>query len=555
MCTMFRLPHALAAGVLACAAVTICAASSEEQRPVEPVGPTPPPAINPALPTIWIAGDSTAANGNPNAIGWGRPFPEFFDASKVNVANRARGGRSARKFITEGLWDQMLADMKKGDIVLIQFGHNDGGPVNDDKRARGSLPGLGEETQEIDNLITKKHEVVHTYGWYMRKMIVDARTKGAQPVVLSLTLRNIWKDGQVERGSGRYGEWARATAEWEGVPFIDLSALIADEYMRLGEESVKALFPKDHTHTGPAGAALNARLVLAGLRALPRDPVAGYLTPAAAETPAAAASAIVASPAPPRGGGPEAFDAWLNLPSRPDDARPALFLVGDSTVRNGRGDGAGGQWGWGDFFAPHVDTTRLHVVNRAVGGLSSRTYYTQRWPAVRELLRPGDVVVVQLGTNDNGPINDDSRARGTLKGNGEETEAIDNLVTKQHEVVHTYGWYLRQFVVEARAKGASVVLCSPIPRKAWADGRIERKADSHPAWARAAAAQVDAPFIDLHERTAARFDALGEAAVDPLYADPHTHPSRSGATLLAAVVAEGLRELGAKNPLAAYMTD
>ena len=71
--------------------------------------------------------------------------------------------------------------MKAGDFVLIQFGHNDGGPINDSSRARGSLPGLGEETQEIDNQVTGKHEVVHTFGWYMRKFIADTRAKGRRP--------------------------------------------------------------------------------------------------------------------------------------------------------------------------------------------------------------------------------------------------------------------------------------------------------------------------------------------------------------------------------------
>jgi len=550
---MPRLSRALIAGALATTLMLHGLHASADQRPVEPVGPAPTPALDPALPTLWIAGDSTAGNNTPEATGWGRPFPQFFDTTKVNIALRARGGRSSRTFITEGHWDAMLAEVKRGDLVLIQFGHNDGDAVNDDRRARGSLPGLGEETETIDNLLTKQREVVHTYGWYLRKMIVDVRTRGAQPVVLSLTARNIWQDGRVERGSGRFGAWARETAGWEGMPFIDLTALIADEFERRGEPAVAAFFPQDHTHTSPAGAALNARLVVAGLRALPRDPVAAWLSAAGAEIPAAPASAVVASPAPPRDGGPAVFDAWLNLPQRPDDDRPALVLVGDSTVRNGRGDGAGGQWGWGDFIATHLDTSRLHVVNRAVGGLSSRTYYTQRWPAVRALLRPGDIVIVQLGTNDNGPINDDSRARGTLPGNGEETEAIDNLVTKQPEIVHTYGWYLRQILLEARAQGASPVLCSLIPRKIWSGGRIERQPDRHPDWARAAAAQVGAPFIDLHERVATRLNAVGEAASDVLYGDTHTHPSRPGAILVAECVAEGLRALGAENPLAPYL--
>src|SRR3954449_6283558 len=80
-------------------------------------------------PSIFIAGDSTAANGMPGAIGWGKPFGGLFDASKANVVNSARGGRSSRTFVTEGLWDRLIADVKTGDYVLIQFGHNDGGEI------------------------------------------------------------------------------------------------------------------------------------------------------------------------------------------------------------------------------------------------------------------------------------------------------------------------------------------------------------------------------------------------------------------------------------------
>src|SRR6476659_6310509 len=142
--------------------------------------PSPSPAtLNPKLPTLFVVGDSTANNNANGARGWADPFIALFDASKINVLNRARAGRSSRTFITEGLWDKVLADMKRGDFVLIQFGHNDGGAINDASRARGSLPGTGDETQEIDNLVTKQHEVVHTFGWYMRKMVADARGKGA----------------------------------------------------------------------------------------------------------------------------------------------------------------------------------------------------------------------------------------------------------------------------------------------------------------------------------------------------------------------------------------
>jgi lysophospholipase L1-like esterase len=165
------------------------------------------------VPSIFIAGDSTAANGTPGAIGWGKPFGALFDPAKVNVVNRARGGRSSRTFITEGHWDNLLAGVKTGDYVLIQFGHNDGGPINGVQIARGSLPGLGEESQQIDNLLTGQLETVRTFGWYMTKMVRETRSKGAMPVLLSLTVRNIWTDGRVERGSGKYGEWTRQIAQ------------------------------------------------------------------------------------------------------------------------------------------------------------------------------------------------------------------------------------------------------------------------------------------------------------------------------------------------------
>jgi len=165
--------------------------------------------LSPALPTVFVVGDSTASNTENR--GWGDHFRAYFDTSKINVVNRARAGRSSRTFQTEGLWDKVLADMKSGDYVLIQFGHNDPGSPNTD-RARGSLPGLGEESKEF-TMPDGHTEVVHTFGWYMRKYIADTQAKGAHPIVLSLTVRNIWKDGKVERGSGHFSQWSKEIAE------------------------------------------------------------------------------------------------------------------------------------------------------------------------------------------------------------------------------------------------------------------------------------------------------------------------------------------------------
>ena len=102
--------------------------------------------LDPAKPTLYVVGDSTAANNNDaNAVGWGIPFAAYFDPAKINVLNRARGGRSSRTYVTEGLWDRVRGALRPGDIVLLQMGHNDGGAIADTSRARGSLPGLGDE--------------------------------------------------------------------------------------------------------------------------------------------------------------------------------------------------------------------------------------------------------------------------------------------------------------------------------------------------------------------------------------------------------------------------
>jgi lysophospholipase L1-like esterase len=235
----------------------------------------------PSKPTLWLIGDSTVRNGQGNGSngqwGWGEPLVDYFDAAKIKVSNRALGGRSSRTFLTGGQWAAILPSIQPGDFVIMQFGHNDSSPVNDDSRARGTLKGIGDETEEIDNLLTKQHEVVHTYGWYLRKFIADARAKGATPIVCSPIPRNNFKEGKVVRNSYDWGKWAADVAASEKVAFVDLNSIIADRYDQLGAEKVAALFHGDHTHTSREGAELNARLVIEALRKIAGDPIGGYM--------------------------------------------------------------------------------------------------------------------------------------------------------------------------------------------------------------------------------------------------------------------------------------
>jgi len=229
-------------------------------------------------PTLFIIGDSTVKNTSNGQLGWGDPIRDFFDLSRIKVENRARGGRSSRTFQSEGLWDQVLAELKPGDYVLMQFGHNDGGAINDDSRARGSLPGIGEQFEGVDNKLTKKFESVHTFGWYMRKYIADTKAKGATPIVLSPIPRNIWIDGKVERAADSYGGWAAEVAQTQKAFFINLNEIIAAKYEVIGQETIgRDYFKGDHTHTSTIGARLNAESVVSGMRALRNLPLTNYL--------------------------------------------------------------------------------------------------------------------------------------------------------------------------------------------------------------------------------------------------------------------------------------
>ena len=226
------------------------------------------------------------------------------------------------------------------------------------------------------------------------------------------------------------------------------------------------------------------------------------------------------------------------------NSRPTLYLIGDSTVRNGSGKGADSMWGWGSLLDEHFDSAKISVVNRAIGGRSSRTFFTEgRWDEVIQQLRPGDFVMMQFGHNDGGGLTG-NRGRGSLKGNGEETQIITNNAGKV-ETVHTYGWYLRKYIGGAKDKGATPIVLSQIPRNIWKDGKVGRESNGYGKFARDAAGQGGALFLDLNELVAARYEQIGEGTVREMFFKPtdRTHTTLAGAKLNAAMVAEGVRGL------------
>ena len=520
---------------------------------------TPPPAVNtdparaqvqlpepanPALRSLILIGDSTVRNGKDDGQGkgaegqwgWGNPLARHFDLNKINVVNRAVGGLSSRTYISSGHWERTYAHIKKGDVVLMQFGHNDSSPINDNSRARGVIRSIGDESQEIDNQLTGKREVVYSYGWYLRKFIAEIRARGATPVVVSSIPRKMWDaDGKVPRGKGDFAGWAQQVAQQQNAGFIDLNELAASKYDQLGREAVMKLFPMvtpdERVHTNLAGAQLNAELVVAALKTMQFTPPLPFL----------------ATPSPREDDRP-VVDASKVASEKPVNAAlPNLLIVGDSTVRSG---GQGGAIGWGERIGPYFQMNKINVINHAIGGRSSRTFYTEgRWEKVVAQMKAGDTVLIQFGHNDGARIGDPAgKNRGSGPGIGPET-VEETRPDGRIEQVHTFGWYMSRYVTDAKGKGANVVLLSPIPHKDKWQG--ERDFANYAQWGQQVAQAGGAHFIDLTMLISDGYRQIGAEKVNTFFSDARTHTNDAGAQFNAERVVAGLQALPG-NPLGAY---
>jgi len=253
--------------------------AAEDDRPVVDASRIPVEKIsNAALPTFHIVGDSTVKSGGTGVglWGWGERIAPFFDTSKIKVVNHAIGGRSARTFYTEGRWQKVADDIKPGDFVIIQFGHNDQGRIGDPAmKGRPDGKGIGDETVE-DAKPDGTMELVHTFGWYMAKFAGDAKAKGATAIICSpIPHKQHWENG---RDFTNIAEWDQQVAKNSGALYFDLTMVITDAYKKEGADKVATYFADKGTHTTDSGAQFNAAHVIAGLKSLPGDPLERFFS-------------------------------------------------------------------------------------------------------------------------------------------------------------------------------------------------------------------------------------------------------------------------------------
>ena len=201
--------------------------------------------------TVHLAGDSTAAQKYADAApetGWGMALP-FFLHKGAEVANHAVNGRSTKSFLDEGRLDPILAAIRPGDLLLVQFGHND---------------------QKTDDP-SRYTDPWGSYQDNLRLFVDGARERGALPVLAtSVERRRFAADGTALRTHGEYPAAMREVAREEGVALLDVQEQSLALWQKLGPETTKAYFnwtptEQDNTHFNPPGAIAVARLVAASL--------------------------------------------------------------------------------------------------------------------------------------------------------------------------------------------------------------------------------------------------------------------------------------------------
>ena len=480
-------------------------------------------------PVLFLVGNSTMrtgtlGNGNNGQWGWGFYAGDYFDPDKITVENHALGGTSSRTFYNR-LWPDVIKGVRPGDWVIIELGHNDNGPY-DSGRARASIPGVGTDSLNVTIKETGVKETVYTYGEYMRRFIRDVKAKGGHPILFSLTPRYAYEDKDstiIKRVNKTFGLWAKQIAEEQNVPFIDLNDISARKFEKFGKNKVKYMFYIDRIHTSAFGAKVNAESAADGIRAYEELELANYLKPVSQDT---------------------------KTGSSRKKGRPVLFTIGDSTVKNKDND-KNGMWGWGSVIADEFNLDKISVENCAMAGRSARTFLDEgRWDKVYEALQPGDFVLIQFGHNDAGAINT-GKARAELRGSGEESKVFLMEKTGKYQVVYTFGWYLRKFIMDAQEKGAIPIVLSHTPRNKWKDGKIERNTDSFGKWTREAAEATGAYFIDLNKISADKLEKKGIEKTAAYYNHDHTHTSLKGAHMNAESIAEGLKMVNC--PLKDYL--
>lgn len=550
-------------------------------------------------PVIFLVGNSTMrtgtrGNGDNGQWGWGYYEHEYFDASKVTVENHALGGTSPRTFYkSPDLWQRTIANLRKGDYVFLELGHNDNGPI-DSIRARSSYRPLGKLSLAEDSIIIYnkvKHcqDTVYTFGGYTRRFINEVRAKGAIPVLFTLTPRNDYEvDGKtIQRKLKDFTPAIFAIGKEMNVPVVDLNDISAKKLETYGRWKTTYHFYLDKIHSSAFGARMNAESAAEGILNLnlgdnPNLNTKDSLFQEEREALLRLKSYLVMDKVCTDyeekllAWEPNNYDAKGNVIPKKKTAeekkkKVRIFFCGDSTGKN-EDKNPDGMWGWGSQAYTVFDESKCTFINCAKAGRSTRTFLLEnRWEEVYRTLRPGDYVLLQFGHNDIGGIDKD-KERGVIAC-AKDTSHVYHLKSNgKNLVVYSYGWYLHKMIQDCKEKGAIPVVLSFTPRNEWHKGKgkvvgdfyrvnekknkqyIERRNDNYVTqWCKEVADENGAAFVDVHNISADFLDKHcgNKEKASAYFNHDHTHTSLLGARNNAKSLAKGLKKIN--SPLVKYL--
>lgn len=457
---------------------------------------------------VYLAGDSTVKSyGDDNTIGgWGEFLPYYFDSDKVEIINKAEGGRSSRSYLNQGRLDEILNEIRPGDYLFIQFGHNDA-RTTEDARVEHSValgepdangiyptnqaikvqtpPRIKEFYQNTDYPYSDTFYPYEsgTFKWYMKQYVDKAREKGAIPILVTPVARVFFdENGKITAHHGENDGYVSAVIQVANetncnfVNMFDITKTMYENYgvkVTQGLQNIKTDGSMDITHYNKFGSNIVTSLLVKAL-ADQNLPLANYTIESS------------------------------RFVSKTEDLKDAtVFVLGDETAGEA---GENDEYkvnpvGWQGYFSKYF-VSQIKVKNLALSGASSKSYIeSKEYKEFLSSVKEGDYVLIQFGLNDSLTDNsNDLIDKHTTTGKDKEAEGSFQY--------YLYNYYLKP-VIE---KKAVAVLVTPISTM----NSDELKAYSDDI--RALAGDTMTAFINLYDDSAALYNKLDETSKESLQA-------------------------------------
>ncbi|KAF7307064.1 Rhamnogalacturonan acetylesterase [Mycena indigotica] len=410
--------------------------------------------------SLYLAGDSTMAvgGGGGSTQGWGVPLTQYFN---ISVVNSAVGGTSARSYSEQGRFSTLVNQVKKGDFVIIEFGHNDvsAGAVDNGKQ---DAVGDGYNITATVTTTNGSSLLIHSFAYYIENAVNALKAKGAVPIISSLTPDNIWTttNPAVIAAGGRFVTYAHTVSVDTNITYVDHYNYVAQAYNALGQSTVATFYSStDHLHTLPAGASVVAQAFVRGL------------------------------------------------------------LCGTSPLKNFVNAAGKAAPSWGQYLGQYLT---IPVVNNAVAGRSARSYTDEgRFTTLINTAKSGDFVIIEnsrkFGHNDGSSGSVDNGRQDAF---GDSLTATSTVTASDGttKVIHTFNYYMTNAVNSLKAKGAIPIVSAQTPDNIWSGSSIGAPPRFVP-YAKEATLFVFLPiaYVDHYNYVAQAYKKIGQTTVTTYY--------------------------------------